>query len=483
MKKIVIVGGGAAGLAAGIFGQIHGFDCTVVEKNAHPGGNLTGWKRNGCEIDNCIHWLNGSNEKTELYKTWRLLGIIDKNTVLWQNPFFFTSSLGDKKISFWQNLEKTKNEMLLLSPEDFYEIDFFISAVKALGLRLTGEKMSGRERTFLCRAILRYSKMTLFELSEKFFHPLLKLAMTDFIGGEFSALALAGAYAAFAFGDGKIPIGGSRKAAERAAKRFTDLGGTLITGNAVEKLCFCRGRGRGAVLKNGDRVFADYIIFACDPTVTFSKFLDKKYMPSGMKRMYSNKTASPVFSSVHTAFACDSAAIPAFGTEIFKTEPFETDGKQKNRLVLKEFSYDSSFAPEGKTVLQTLDFLHESECRNWISSAENRAEYNAKKEEYAEKIKKRIIRQFPAAAQSLELLDVWTPATYKEFLGANTGAYLSFAMTPSAVLYRQSPAVPGFKNIFLATQWQCSPGGLPQAVSAGKRAIEKIISREKSLFG
>ena len=54
MKKVVIIGGGIAGMTAGILLQNAGFATEIYEKNAVPGGQCTGWKREGYFIDNCI---------------------------------------------------------------------------------------------------------------------------------------------------------------------------------------------------------------------------------------------------------------------------------------------------------------------------------------------------------------------------------------------------------------------------------------------
>ena len=47
MKKVVICGGGIAGLTAGIYAQQAGFATEIYEKNALPGGECTGWARQG----------------------------------------------------------------------------------------------------------------------------------------------------------------------------------------------------------------------------------------------------------------------------------------------------------------------------------------------------------------------------------------------------------------------------------------------------
>jgi phytoene desaturase len=66
MKKIVIIGGGIAGLSAGIFAQKNGFESTILEKHHTTGGECTGWDRRGYHIDGCIHWLVGTKEGTPI---------------------------------------------------------------------------------------------------------------------------------------------------------------------------------------------------------------------------------------------------------------------------------------------------------------------------------------------------------------------------------------------------------------------------------
>lgn len=52
MKKVIIIGGGIAGLSAGIYCLMNGFGVELYEKNAVPGGECTGWDRQGYHIDN-----------------------------------------------------------------------------------------------------------------------------------------------------------------------------------------------------------------------------------------------------------------------------------------------------------------------------------------------------------------------------------------------------------------------------------------------
>ena len=76
MAKIAIVGGGVSGISAGIYAQLSGHTATICERHNVAGGNLTGWQRGGYHIDNCIHWLTGTNPNTDGYRMWDTLGAL-----------------------------------------------------------------------------------------------------------------------------------------------------------------------------------------------------------------------------------------------------------------------------------------------------------------------------------------------------------------------------------------------------------------------
>ena len=48
-NSIIIIGGGFAGLSAGIYGQMNGYKTTIYEMHNKPGGLCTSWKRKGLQ--------------------------------------------------------------------------------------------------------------------------------------------------------------------------------------------------------------------------------------------------------------------------------------------------------------------------------------------------------------------------------------------------------------------------------------------------
>jgi len=467
-KQVVIVGAGVAGLSAGIFCARAGLDCAIYEGHTTVGGNLTGWVRNGHTIDNCIHWLTGTREGNELNSLWKEVGVLDDRTSVHRRPYFYESEWQGERLGLSGCPYETANRMTTLSPCDEREIDRFIRTVLALEPIVAGGTWNEKSE-ILARIpdLIYYKRMTLAELASKFHHPLLRLCMTDYLSGEFSALALLCAYAAYASGNGSLPVGGSLSAAERMERTCRAAGCEIHTGTRVQKITVKNGRATGILLENGKKILADYVIAACDPSITFTRLLPHDLFPARLEKRI-NDPRAPIFSAVQIAFSCDKEALPAFGTRIIEAP--EVGGVNNGRLPLREYSDEEGFAPDGKTVLQAYLFQKEKDANEWIRLSRDPARYRARKDALAELVTQQILAAFPSLSGHMTVLDIWTPATYHRYFGARAGAFLSNAMTPTASLITHSTHIPHLRGFSLATQWLSSPGGLPTAVKAGKRA-------------
>ncbi len=480
MKKVVIVGGGVAGLSAGIYLSLEGFDCTVLERHSIAGGNLTGWNRSGFHIDNCIHWLTGTLPGTELYRTWETLGALGDGIGLCKTSRFYGSELDGKVLSLSSDIDETREAMLELAPFDRVEIEKFISAVKLASKSMAPGRLSPGDAAAFGLAMLGYGTADLYGISARFRHPLLRRLMTDYIPGEFVGAGLVLAYGAYASGNGGIPLGGSAEMARRIEARFRSLGGRLMTGAEAVRIECAHGLARGVVLQNGGFVPGDYVICAADPAVTFGSLLDRRYMPSGLRRAYAAGQKYPVFSSFHCAFEAENLPADLRHTTVFDIDPVKVGSESISRMVLREYSHDKSFAPRGH-ILQTMVFQRAPDCEKWIDMyRRDRVGYEILKKETAQRLLERAEARVSPAKGKIHLLDAWTPATYNRYFNSKCGAYMSFAVTRGEKLRRFSPRVKGLENVLLATQWQQMPGGLPTAANAGKLAAKTVTEMARS---
>ena len=175
--KIVIVGAGVSGLSAGIFALKAGYEVEIYEKNNVAGGCCSSWKRGDFTIDNCIHWLTGTKKGTPQYNVWKELGVIKDDEAFIQRESFYTSEYMGQKITLWRDLERTRKELLELSPEDEKEITRFIECVK-LGEGLQIMKLCGFRWhiPFLLRETETFQKAAQKKLQTDLLQPLNPLA-------------------------------------------------------------------------------------------------------------------------------------------------------------------------------------------------------------------------------------------------------------------------------------------------------------------
>ena len=484
MAKIVIVGGGVAGLSAGIYARNAGHDALILERHFLTGGNLTGWDRGEYHIDNCIHWLTGTNENSALNKIWRELSALGDGVEIVQEESLFCCEHDGVRLSLTPSITKLREDMLAVSFEDREETMRFINAIELVGGfdHIAGEScdegLTAKRIIKGLGPILKYYGMTTGQLAARFKNPALRLFITGFWGEDFSAIALIYVYATFCFRNGALPRGGSVKMAERMTEKYLSLGGRLKLRSEVKEVRLEGGRATGVLLADGSFESADYVILTGDPAMTFGKILDLP-MPGQLKKQYDNPRLRP-FSAYQFAFACDEEKLPFTGDLIFNVPEEYSRELGTKQLIVREFSHEPSFAPAGKSILQTLTFTFGEDNLDFIRLKEENPEaYRAKKERLAGLVQKLIEWHCPALCGKLRLIDSWTPATYRRFVNSYHGSFMSFAIPERHLPIPLSGVIPGCDNVILATQWLQSPGGLPIAATSGKAAVDRIVKLEK----
>lgn len=332
MKKVVIVGGGIAGMTAGVLLQKAGFETAIYEKNALPGGQCTGWKREGYFIDNCIHWLTGTRPGSALHELWKEIGALGDGVELYEKEMFFSSKLNGQTLTFWRDKERTRKEMLELSPEDAEEINKLIKYVSmAETMTVPAEKpfdamnpidfmKLGMSMKSMGKVMKEYGNMDINELAMRFKHPLIRRAIIDYMPSGYQAYAFLVSYGTVTGGNGDIPKGGSLAMSLRIAQKYKEYGGVLHTNASVKTILVDGKKAEGILLENGNKVEADYVICACDTDYTFHKLLPEKYMPKGLKKMYEGRDKYPVSSGFQIAYAVEGVFPELTGTRVFSCD-------------------------------------------------------------------------------------------------------------------------------------------------------------------
>lgn len=489
MKKVIIAGAGISGLSAAVYALKAGYEVEIYEKHTIPGGECTGWNRKGHHIDNCIHWLTGTGKGTGLRELWEEIGALTPESEFVENDKFYTSRVGEQEITLWKDLERTQKELLQAAPEDREEIlklmEHIGYAVKCTmpvekPMDMMGIKdyvKMGKEMADMPKVIKEYGKINMQDLADRFQSPLMKCLITDYMPDGYQASSYIVSYATMVCGNGELPVKGSLAMAQRIAEQVKKMGGKIFCGCDVERVLVNGKSAEGIELKDGRKIKGDYIILALDAYEAFSHLLGEKYMDKKWRSGFENNEKYPLQSAYQTAFSIDKAAFGDTGFVIFDCEPFQAGTRTVSRISVKSYAYEPSFAPEGKTVLQT-NICQYDEDYDWWKGL-NQEQYANEKARLASEIEQRIIAEYPSLKGRISLLDCWSPLTYTRYCRAYHGAYMSFITLKDVKSFQSKGTIKGLRNVFMAGQWLMAPGGLPTAAATGKFAVQRILKKEK----
>ena len=487
-EKVLVIGGGIAGLAAGIYALRAGFDAEIFEKNAIPGGECIGWNRDGFHIDNCIHWLTGTKKGTELYEVWKTVGALSDDTEYAKIDAFYSTCHEGKCVTLWNDLERTERELIEAAPEDEEEIRHFIQSVEyskqclipgAKPMEMWGIRdylAMGKNMADFPKVMKEFGKISLAEYSRRFRSPLMQKLVCDYLPKEYTTYSLLVSYATMADGNGMIPLGASLQMTLRMEKRFRELGGVIRYQAGAERILTEGKTVTGILLENGETVTGDYVVPTVDTHLLFTKLIPGSYMPKVLKRAYAAATDYPATSGFQIAFSVP-ATFSKQETVFFDCEPLKVGARSFDRLSIKGYGYDPVFVKGDRQVLQACVTQTDEDYYRWKSLSSD--EYKAAKEKAVEEIRMRVEKQLPEFAGNMEFLDAWTPLTYERYCNAYHGSYMSFITTPAGKPIRWNGRVKGLKNLYVAGQWTMPPGGLPIAVTSGKFAIQRILKDPK----
>ena len=510
-KTIAIIGGGVAGLSAGIYGQRAGYETTIYEKNSVLGGSLSGWYRKGYAIDNCLHWLTGTAPDTPTNKLWKELGVLTDDTIIVKRPYLISSETNGVRVTLWRDVERTRKEMLALSPEDSTEINLFIDCVNVaseitanLSHIMKIAKTLGEAETVLshfefARRAALYMGINIKQWAARFKSEAIRNLLLDFSAGEYESYWLIVVYSFFASENADIIDGGSIKIADSLVKTYLEEGGHIETNMPAKQIIIRKKKipriekkakvktkhAERIIFENREEITADYIICACDLNYTFSKLIKKKKLKSKkIKNVFKHDKEFPMYSAFQVAFAVDGLFEEIDDSLGFECDPIEVGMQSVNRMYLKNYrAYGDYIAPEGKTVVQCMFIQYEKDFKFWRKLHKSDMDrYRLVKSNVANAVLSAIIKKFPQYEGKIEILDTWTPYTYALRNNDTNGSYMRFITTAFSRKSNIDPEVKGVDNIFLAGHWLKYPGGLPMAALTGKNAIELIEDKEKPVI-
>lgn len=494
-KSIIIIGGGLTGLSAGCYCQMNGYRTSVFEMHDKTGGVCTGWQRKGYTIDGAMHWLVGTKRGETFYNIWEELGATQGWKIIDHDQYLRTELESGKVFTIYSDMERFREHMMELGPEDRDTIDELIKAVRTcshidMPVEKASELYSMIDMVKMVKMlpylgfIRKWSKVSTADFANRFKNPILREAFGAALGGDIGSIPMMFMLMTLAWLHLKMAgylIGGALALAGSIERRYLCLGGEIHCKSRVDKILVENDRAIGVRLSDGTEHHGDIVISAADGRTTIFDMLDGRYIDDKIRGYYEQAELFPplVYIGLGAARKFDEVPPSVAGMSFPLDEPVFIAGKENRRLGVQVYNFDPTLAPEGKTVMKV---QFNTDYDYWEQLRKDPERYKAEKEQIADQVVARLDKRFPGLAAQIEMRDVATPLTWVRYTGNWRGSYEGWLLKKWSFNTRMSKILPGLDNFYMAGQWVEPGGGMPTAAMSGRNVTQIICRRDKRPF-
>ena len=502
--KINIIGAGVAGLSAGCYLQMNGFETTIFERHSTFGGLCTSWQRGGYTFESGLQWLLGSGKNNPFYLLWSEL--IDMNTINFVHHKVRMEIMlkdqkdvfGDNVFHLYTNLARLENYLLSVAPEDRKRIKQLIGMMRRIQsfeippmIRELPQLMPWHQKIQYIRylPLLLYlnkiKKETNFTFAGKLKSPFLKEAFRLLFDGEEMPLLII--TMPLAFNDlesAGYPIGGSVPFVARLEKRYLDLGGKVRYQAEVDKIMVQNNQAQGLLLKSGEKCLSEVTISAADWNFTVFNALEGKFVNPLVMKLKERKLLQVYYSVFMVSLGVDAdlSDYPHFLRFPLKNTLKSPDGTHYERMELHINNYDPTLAPPGKTVVQISFYTKNASF--WINlRTKDTQGYLAEKQNFTSSIIAMADTMIAGLKDKIEVVDIATPASFNRYTNNWLGSVQGWL--PGKNIIAQSPVrneLPELKDFYFVGHWTIPGGGLPVAIKSARDVAQIICHRKKIPF-
>jgi phytoene dehydrogenase-like protein len=491
--KVVIIGGGIAGLSCGCYLQMNGIQTEILEAGLLPGGLCTAWHRGPYVFDGCLRWLIGARPPSAFHQIWTELGAIAGRKVFIHDEMLRIENADGTTLAVPTDLDKLAREFKRVAPEDSALIDKLVRDARrcsplepplenALELMSHFEKMKlGLRYLPMVPTILRYKNLPIPAYVARYKNKSLREALQLIVGKEeMSALVLVMLLAFRTRNNTGFVAGGSWDFATAIADRYTKLGGTVRYKTRVDSVKVEDNRAIGVQCTGGTFVPADTVVSCADGHTTIFKMLDGKFVDKKIRYLYEHCQPFPAIVQISLGIKKVFPDAP-HTLNMPLRQPVRIDDRTScSRLEVETFGQESGLCPEGTTVM-TVRLQTRYEFWTCLKK-DDLQRYRAEKKRVVQEIIAALDQRFPGLAEQVERSDIATPVTFVRYTGNWQGSYEGWLPTPHILGRRIPYTLPRLKNFYMAGHWVVAGGGLPSAALAGRYVAQMICTQNGKTF-
>ncbi len=480
-KNIIVIGGGIAGLNAGIELLQKGHEVTIIEKNDNIGGLCSGYDVNGFYIDACIHWLMGTQKDNQMYEIWKNIDALNDEIKIIRLENFVTVNYNGTSIKFGRDLEKTRLEWLSIAPEDKRNINKFFSIVKAMENLMSYVLKCKNKKSFInltkvifkSPSIIKSLSLSREEYAKRFKNPALRFAITNMMTGYNNMFFLFDIYSLFSQGNADFPSGGAKYMVERIKNRFLSLGGRLLLNEVVTKLEITNNKIVEIKTNKNNIIKAHSVVSSVDPQYLLNHLLDNKYQINKINKARKRINKNSISSCFNVYVTVEGDLSTINGPTLYNIDPIKIGHKELDYLLVRPYNFDPDyFIKDHKTVVSL--FVDQNQHDYHYYKSLSKDDYQKITKQNINLMIDSLIKKNPSLKGRVEYLTHFGPLELENKTHTSYGALQAYSLTDLKSFYFAEGRVKGIKNLYCCGQWTRCIGGTPTALLTSHQIAKKI---------
>ena len=495
-KKVIIIGAGPGGLAAGLLLSSKGYNVTIYEKKPYVGGRNSSFKLGEYTFDlgPTFFLMPKILEDIFIESGERLdehLNLIEINP-MYRLKFYglddFNPYSHSKKFLMYGEMEKifpysskAYDDYIKNEEKKFSKLE---PCLKVAYLSL-GDYL---KPNFLKALPYLDAHKSIYDVLGSYYKENeLKLAFTfqaKYIG--MSPWVAPGTFSIISYLEHKYGIfhieGGLNQASKLMKELIEKRGGKVILNTSVKEVLFDDKKiAKGVILENNEKIEGDYTIINADFATAM-----KNLIPENLRKKYSDKNLES------KRYSCSTFMLYLGVDKIYKNIPhhsiiFAKDYKKnvkkisENKDVGGDFSFyvqnpsvtDSTLAPKGKSSIYVL-----------VPVANNKSniDWEVEKDDFTQLVLDKLekIGEFKGIRDHIEELKIITPTNWEMDYDVYKGAVFNLSHDVMQMLwFRPHNELEGYRNLFLVGGGTHPGSGLPTIYGSAKIAADLIEAKDK----
>lgn len=497
-ERAIVIGAGVSGLCAGTYLRRSGYAVDLFEAHDLPGGVCTSWTRGDYTLDGCLHWMAGSSPASQFHALWS--EVVDMESIQWVDHEVVvavehtraTAPDGDPVFTWYADPDRLEAYLLSVAPEDEAFIRRLVGDIRWLStfqvpnltlapqLQTWWDKLPTLPMLLFLLRLWRWGRHTNQDMARRVRSPFLAEALERLYGDQPRPMLMAlFPRAWFACKGAGYPIGGSLAFARRLEQRLTSLGGQVHYRSRVARILVQDHQAVGIELADGTQHRADVVLSAADGRWTLYEALSGEYLHDLHRAAYEGEALRRFPSLLYISLGVrrSFAGQPQLRRFSLREPLVLPDGTRVDYLSAHSCAHDPTLAPPGCTVL---NIMVETRAFGWWSElrASDRPTYKAAKDQVARLVIDTLEPRMGPLAEHVEVVDVATPATWHRYTSNWEGAYEGWLSPVKLQDARLPNELPGLQRFAMCGQWVEPGGGVPQALTSARNAVQVLCHRQ-----